>query len=206
MTPVDSMELVDTPNTVRREQGAVHLDTPHTSSDGTSLERTSSKRTSAKRTESKSTGPETADAPRKPKKRAKRVASKASRAKSEAAAEQAPVAKVTAGKSSGKTKTSTRKSKHAEAPEADVARAAKKSEPLDRDALLELEPIRKLVEVGEEKGTVDRFDLRTAFEDAQLGKADLDGVLSVLRENGSDRFGRERRRERQEDPATNEKA
>ena len=54
---------------------------------------------------------------------------------------------------------------------------------LSRDALLELESVRKLIEVGEEKGSVDRMDLRAAFEDKRLGKVDLDGVLSVLREN-----------------------
>jgi len=62
-------------------------------------------------------------------------------------------------------------------------KTATKSGPLSREELLELEAIRKLIEVGEEKGNVDRMDLRAAFEDKRLGRGDLDGVLSVLREH-----------------------
>ena len=54
---------------------------------------------------------------------------------------------------------------------------------LSRDALRELDAVRKLIEVGEEKGSVDRLDLRKAFEQHSLGKADLDGVFSILREH-----------------------
>jgi len=56
--------------------------------------------------------------------------------------------------------------------------------PLDREALLELASIQKLLEVGHAKGEVDRQDLRQAFDAASLGKAELDGVLSLLREHG----------------------
>ena len=58
-----------------------------------------------------------------------------------------------------------------------------KAGPLDRDALIEMDVVRKLIEVGRKKGNVDRMDLRAAFADGRLGKADLDGVLSVLREH-----------------------
>jgi RNA polymerase primary sigma factor len=69
------------------------------------------------------------------------------------------------------------------ASDEEVAAAKSNTEPISRDALLEIEAVRKLIEVGEDKGSVDRIDLRTAFEDGRLGKADLDGVLSVLREH-----------------------
>ena len=52
------------------------------------------------------------------------------------------------------------------------------------DALRELASVRKLIESGREKGSVDREDLRVAFEDPKLGKSDFDGVLSLLREEG----------------------
>ena len=58
-----------------------------------------------------------------------------------------------------------------------------KSTPVDRDALMDLEAVRKLIEIGEEKGSVDRMDLRTAFEEHSLGSEALDGVLSILREH-----------------------
>ncbi len=56
--------------------------------------------------------------------------------------------------------------------------------PLSRQDLLELDAVKRLIETGRAKGTVDREDLRIAFLDGQLGKPHLDGVLSVLRENG----------------------
>ncbi|MEZ4280449.1 MAG: RNA polymerase sigma factor RpoD [Myxococcota bacterium] len=55
---------------------------------------------------------------------------------------------------------------------------------LDRDALIGLDAVKWLIETGRAKGSVDREDLRTAFLDGQLGKPHLDGVLSILRENG----------------------
>ncbi len=58
------------------------------------------------------------------------------------------------------------------------------SRPLSRDALLALDAVKWLIETGRAKGSVDREDLRTAFLDGRLGKLHLDGVLSVLRENG----------------------
>ncbi len=59
-----------------------------------------------------------------------------------------------------------------------------RSRVLSRDALLELDAVKWLIETGRAKGSVDREDLRTAFLDGQLGKPHLDGVLSVLRANG----------------------
>ncbi len=56
--------------------------------------------------------------------------------------------------------------------------------PLSRQDLLALDAVKRLIETGRAKGTVDREDLRIAFLDGQLGKPHLDGVLSVLRENG----------------------
>jgi len=68
-----------------------------------------------------------------------------------------------------------------------VAKDAASSEeargPLDREALVELDAVRRLIQVGEEKGEVNRDDLATAFESGALGRDDLDGVLSVLREH-----------------------
>ena len=52
-----------------------------------------------------------------------------------------------------------------------------------RDALLEIAAVRRLIEVGEEKGTVARGDLQTAFREGGLGRGDLDGILSLLREH-----------------------
>jgi RNA polymerase primary sigma factor len=54
-------------------------------------------------------------------------------------------------------------------------------EPLTRDELLELDSITKLLEVGHKRGTVNRDDLRLAFQDEHLGKVDFDEVLSLLR-------------------------
>ena len=62
-------------------------------------------------------------------------------------------------------------------------KVAKNNERLGREALLELDAVRRLIEVGEEKGEVNRDDLTTAFDDKTLGREDLDGVLSVLREH-----------------------
>ena len=59
-----------------------------------------------------------------------------------------------------------------------------RSRVLSREALLELDAVKWLIETGRAKGSVDREDLRTAFLDGQLGKPHLDGVLSVLRANG----------------------
>ena len=62
-------------------------------------------------------------------------------------------------------------------------KVANNNERLGREALLELDAVRRLIEVGEEKGEVNRDDLTTAFDDKTLGREDLDGVLSVLREH-----------------------
>jgi len=54
--------------------------------------------------------------------------------------------------------------------------------PLGPDELLALDSIKKLLDVGHDRGTINRHDLRLAFEDKQLGKQDFDGVLALLRE------------------------
>ena len=83
MTPVDSIELVDTPNTVREEQGPVHLDTPRTSSEDAATEAADGSPIPNPKSNPKGS-------PKKqPKTRAKRTASKTSRAKPESAAETA---------------------------------------------------------------------------------------------------------------------
>ena len=56
--------------------------------------------------------------------------------------------------------------------------------PLSRQDLVALDAVKRLIDTGRAKGSVDREDLRIAFLDGQLGKPHLDGVLSVLRENG----------------------
>ena len=60
---------------------------------------------------------------------------------------------------------------------------AESNAPLSREALLEFDAIRRLIDVGEEKGEVDRADLQAAFDETELGRKDLDGVLSILREH-----------------------
>jgi RNA polymerase primary sigma factor len=63
--------------------------------------------------------------------------------------------------------------------------AGKEAElPLSRGALLEVDAMQSLIEKGKKKGKVNRDDLRTAFESEALRPADLDGMLSVLREEG----------------------
>ena len=56
------------------------------------------------------------------------------------------------------------------------------SEPLSRDELMALDSVKRLVEIGQNEGSVNRDDLRLAFEDSRLGQQDFDGVLSILRE------------------------
>ena len=70
---------------------------------------------------------------------------------------------------------STNKSKKA-------ASADKATGPLLRDELLDLESVQNLLEVGRKNGSVNRDDLRLAFEDSRLSKQDFDGVLSIMRE------------------------
>jgi len=92
----------------------------------------------------------------------------------------------TSGAARKKKSTRSRKSEgkaNAKAESATSAEAAESQEALGRDALLALDSVRKLIEVGEEKGSVDRGELLAAFEDEHLGKGDLDGVLSVLQEH-----------------------
>ena len=56
--------------------------------------------------------------------------------------------------------------------------------PLDFEELIELDSVQELIKVGSKKGTVDRDDLKRAFENDALGRDDLDGVLSALRDQG----------------------
>ena len=59
---------------------------------------------------------------------------------------------------------------------------AKTAIALASDELLALDSIKKLLEVGHQRGTVNRHDLRLAFKDDHLGKQDFEGVLALLRE------------------------
>ncbi len=60
--------------------------------------------------------------------------------------------------------------------------AAKTVGPLSPEQLMKLDSVKLLLKAGIENGTVNRKDLKLAFEDSQLGKQDFDGVLSILRE------------------------
>ena len=88
-------------------------------------------------------------------------------------------------KSGAKPKRATKSAKTVDGESAAVASPAnaKRRDPLSRDELMALDAIRTLIEVGEEKGEVDRQDLRTAFEAGGLGRVDLDGLLSILQEH-----------------------
>jgi RNA polymerase primary sigma factor len=84
-----------------------------------------------------------------------------------------------------KTKTkraSTRRTKKANPADEDLEETARTTVPLSADELLALDPIKKLLEVGHERGTINRHDLRLAFSDKRLGKQDFEGVLALLRE------------------------
>jgi RNA polymerase primary sigma factor len=52
--------------------------------------------------------------------------------------------------------------------------------PRTSEALLELESIRKLIELGKKKGEVSCTDIRTAFDHGDLHKADLTAILALL--------------------------
>jgi RNA polymerase primary sigma factor len=94
---------------------------------------------------------------RSPKSPAKRTAKKSRPKKS-----------VTDGKKSG---------------EAEGVAGAESNTPLSREALLEIDAIRRLIDVGEENGEVNRSDLQVAFDEAELSRKDLNGVLSLLHEH-----------------------
>ncbi len=91
--------------------------------------------------------------------------------------------KATGTTKAAKAETAKRKGSTKKAAAIDSAASDDERGALDRDALVELDSVRRLVEVGEEKGEVNRDDLAAAFEDGALGKDDLDGVLSLLREH-----------------------
>jgi RNA polymerase primary sigma factor len=63
------------------------------------------------------------------------------------------------------------------------ASAEARSESLSRDELLDVEAVRSLIEKGEETGEVDRDDLKKVFEEGKLIRADLDELLSLLRDH-----------------------
>jgi RNA polymerase primary sigma factor len=92
---------------------------------------------------------------------------------------------VTTNSPNKKTKTkraSTRRTKRADPANEDQEETARTPAPLTPDELLALDPIKKLLEVGHERGTINRHDLRLAFSDKRLGKHDFEGVLALLRE------------------------
>jgi RNA polymerase primary sigma factor len=109
----------------------------------------------------------------------------------QAAAKRASVTNRAGAKKVTKTRAAKKAMKPAAAKSAETDVRAKgtasaelgKPAPVDRDALMELEAIQTLIEIGEEKGSVDRMDLQTAFEEHSLGSEALDGVLSILREH-----------------------
>jgi RNA polymerase primary sigma factor len=112
------------------------------------------------------------EASAKPSGRTRKSATSASPAKKKTAAK---AVKAKTRKNASAKSASTKKKQDA---------AGRASGPVSRESLLELAPIQKLLETGEAKGEVGRDDLRKAFEGAGLGKADLDGVLSLLKEKG----------------------
>jgi len=120
---------------------------------------------------------ETADAP---KRKWKSRGSSADGARKSTSKEPTSKRKATAKRAAAKVSANTTAKTAATAKSS--TNVAKKNEPLDREALLDLDAVRRLIEVGEEKGEVNRDDLTTAFDDKALGGEDLDGVLSVLRE------------------------
>ncbi len=84
-----------------------------------------------------------------------------------------------------KTKTkraSARRTKKAALADEGQDEAVQTTVPLSPDELLALDPIKKLLEVGHDRGTINRHDLRLAFSDKRLGKQDFEGVLALLRE------------------------
>ncbi len=85
-----------------------------------------------------------------------------------------PRRKVAAAKSA---RASSKKKKKPAAP------AASSKAPRSREELLALDAVQHLIDSGREKGRVDREQLKRCFEDGGLVKQDLDGLLSVLREN-----------------------
>ena len=100
----------------------------------------------------------------------------------DAASAKAPRARATKAATKSKRKTSSSSDPKPPGSATSVTRRAKR-QPLSRDELVTLDPIRTLIETGEEKGEVDRGDLRKAFDEAKLGRVDLDGVLSLLRDH-----------------------
>jgi RNA polymerase primary sigma factor len=115
----------------------------------------------------------------------KRSASASKKATSAGAREEAP----SRARRSGQKKQSDGASKSRRAAKAGTRRKraaavehAAADQPLSSEDLLELAPIQRLIEIGEEKGEVDREDLRTAFASGGLGEDHLDGVLTLLRE------------------------
>jgi len=119
-----------------------------------------------------------AAAPKQPRKRKTKGAS--------ASTEEAPPKKPRTRKSAAPNKKKAKAAKASDSmskTEAVLTKRTDSSPPLDRDGLLELDNVKRLLEVGEEKGEVDRADLQAAFDNEYLFKADLDGVLTLLREN-----------------------
>ena len=95
--------------------------------------------------------------------------------------------KSTAETKKAKTRKKTKQPKKAASSSTEVSEtmslAGKQANlPRTREELLELDGVQELIKAGQKKSTVNRDDLRKAFAAADLGAADLDGVLSILRE------------------------
>ena len=112
-----------------------------------------------------------------PTRTSKRSAKKApSKAKPRAAKSAKSSKESKPAKKSASSKTTAAKSKNA---------AAVATEPnrLSVDELMELDSVKTLLEVGQEKGQVDRADLQRAFTESSLGRDHVEGVLEILRDH-----------------------
>ncbi|MFK7897834.1 MAG: RNA polymerase sigma factor RpoD [Myxococcota bacterium] len=113
---------------------------------------------------------------------AKTTGKTSTKAAAKAATKTTTAAKKSAAKKASpasKAKSSTKAKKSAGSSD-DVAAAPKR---LSVDELMELDSIKTLLEVGQEKNQVDRDDLQRAFRDSGLGRDDVEGVLEILRDH-----------------------
>ncbi len=115
-----------------------------------------SDRSAAKRTPAKAGKTKTKSAAAKPRKR---------RASAKSAADPSTGSRSKAATGTSRTRTEAR------------------TESLSRDELLDVEAVRTLIERGEEKGEVDREDLKRVFDEGKLIREDLDELLSLLRDH-----------------------
>ncbi len=94
-------------------------------------------------------------------------------------------AKESAGKSASPNKTknakATKAAKTVEGTKVENGTVVASEPPtLSIDELMELDSVKTLLEVGQEKGQVDRADLQRAFTESNLGRDHVAGVLEIL--------------------------